>query len=271
MRNRILVSIVGVPVLLLTLLVFPLIFTPILVAILSMIASFEISRALGLRHMRIRLYSMLLAAAVPFWAYTGEMPFAAFCTLLLYVVLVFVEALGSRYMVDMTKVGAVFFFCLIAPYFLSSIVRIGATPLRDAYILLPLAIPFLTDSTAMFSGMLFGKHKLAPSISPKKTREGSLGGVIGGVVLTLLYGLVVSMILDVSVNYFYLAIYGLFGSAISQLGDLCFSYIKRQNNLKDFGTIFPGHGGVLDRFDSVIFCAPLVEMLIILLPAFRQG
>ncbi len=270
MRNRMLVTIVGVPVLLLALLVFPLIFTPVLVAILSIIASFEISRAFGLRHLRVRLYSMLLAAAVPFWAYTGEPPFAAFCALLLFVVLVFVEALGSRYMVDMTKVGAVFFLSLVASYFLSSIVRIGAAPLRDAYILLPLAIPFLSDSIAMFSGMFFGKHKLAPSISPKKTREGSIGGLLGGIVGALVYGLVVSAILSLSVNYLYLAVYGLLGSAISQLGDLSFSYIKRQNNLKDFGSIFPGHGGVLDRFDSVIFCAPLLEMLIIMMPAFWQ-
>ena len=70
-----------------------------------------------------------------------------------------------------------------------------------------------------------------------------------------------------TVNYLYLALYGALGSAISQMGDLSFSYIKRQYGIKDFGNIFPGHGGVLDRFDSVIFCAPLIELLLRFLPA----
>lgn len=271
MRNRILVSIAGIPVLLFVLLVLPPIYTPILISALAMVASYETSRALGVKQFRMQAYSILLAGAVPFWVYYGEGPLPALCGLLLYVILLFAAALPSHYTVEIGLIGGVFFFSVFAPYFLSSIVRIGLNPLRSGYILVPLVIPFLSDAMAMFSGMLFGKHKLAPDISPKKTREGSIGGLIGGTLGILLYGSVIHFILGAEVNYLYLAIYGVLGSAISQFGDLSFSYVKRQHNIKDFGSIFPGHGGVLDRFDSVIFCAPVIEILIILIPAFRMG
>ena len=76
--------------------------------------------------------------------------------------------------------------------------------------------------------------------------------------------------MGVEVHFAALLLYGCLGSAVSQIGDLSFSYVKRQNRIKDFGTIFPGHGGVLDRFDSVIFCAPFIEVLIMVLPAFTR-
>ena len=268
LRNRVLVSLVGIPILLVVLLILPPIYTPILIALLAMIASYETSRALGVKQIRIQIYSMLLAAGVPFWVYYGEGKLPVLCALLLFVALLFLEALPSHYAVEVGVIGGVFFFSIFVPYFLSSIVRIGLNPLRHFYIMVPLLIPFLSDAIAMFSGMLFGKHKLAPDISPKKTMEGSIGGLLGGTIAVLLYGLILSQVTDIRVNLLYLAIYGLLGSAISQIGDLSFSYVKRQNGIKDFGTIFPGHGGVLDRFDSVIFCAPFIEILILLIPAF---
>lgn len=261
----------GVPVLLLVLLVLPSIYTPVLIAALAMVASYETSRAMGVRQIRIQVYSVILAGAVPFWVYYGEGSFPALCALLLYVILLFAEALPSRYTVEVGLIGGVFFFSVFVPYFLSSIVRIGHSPHRLWYVLVPLLIPFISDSMAMFSGMLFGKHKLAPAISPKKTIEGSVGGLLGGLMGVLLYGLILSLVTPVEVNYAYLAIYGLFGSAVSQIGDLSFSYVKRQNGIKDFGSVFPGHGGVLDRFDSVIFCAPFIEIMIMLIPAFTLG
>lgn len=270
LRNRIIVSLVGVPILLLVLLILPPIYTPIAIAILALIASYETSRALKVKQFRVKAYSMILAAAVPFWVYFGEQPLPALCALFLYVVLLFVEALPSQYEVQVGLIGGVFLFSVFVPYFLSSIVRIGLNPLHHCYILVPLLIPFLSDAVAMFTGMLVGKNKLAPEISPKKTREGSLGGLLGSTIAVMIYGLIVSRIATVQVNYLYLMIYGLLGSAVSQIGDLSFSYVKRQNGIKDFGMVFPGHGGVLDRFDSVIFCAPLIEILIIIIPAFTR-
>ena len=87
----------------------------------------------------------------------------------------------------------------------------------------------------------------------------------------LLYGLGVHLVTGATANYYFLAVYGLLGGIMTQIGDLAFSYIKRTRKIKDFSGLLPGHGGVLDRFDSVIFCAPLVELLIHYFPAFRLG
>ena len=136
-----------------------------------------------------------------------------------------------------------------------------------ALIVLPFEVAFLSDAFALFAGMAFCKHKLAPELSPKKTVEGAVGGFAGAIICTVIYGAVLQFGFSMQVNYLYLVIYGALGSIVSQLGDLSFSYIKREYGIKDFGNIFPGHGGVLDRFDSVIFCAPLIELLIQFLPA----
>lgn len=125
--------------------------------------------------------------------------------------------------------------------------------------------PFVTDVFAYFTGVFFGKHKLIKEISPKKTIEGSIGGTIFGTLSFLLFGFVVSLITqhfdalpDLVPNYFILACNGLIVSVFSQIGDLTTSWIKREHGIKDYGRIFPGHGGVMDRFDSVLMTAPLL-------------
>ncbi len=118
---------------------------------------------------------------------------------------------------------------------------------------------FGTDIMAYFSGYLFGKHKLCPKISPKKTIEGSIGGIIGSVVLSGLFG------------YFFAPevllhclIIGALGGIVSQFGDLTASIFKRKMGIKDYGNLIPGHGGILDRFDSVLFTGPMVYYYIVL-------
>lgn len=120
---------------------------------------------------------------------------------------------------------------------------------------------WITDIFAYFTGILFGSHKLSPVISPKKTVEGSLGGIILCTLSFAVYGLVLNNILNVSTNIYMYSVLGFFSSLVSQLGDLIMSAIKRKNNVKDYGTLFPGHGGVLDRFDSVIAVAPVIYLL----------
>ena len=115
-------------------------------------------------------------------------------------------------------------------------------------------------------GTLFGKHKLCPIISPKKTVEGLIGGLVLAVVGMVVYGLILQFGFKFKVNYFYVVIYGLLGALGGVFGDLSFSVIKRQTGIKDYGHLIPGHGGILDRFDSVIVVAPLVEALLLLMP-----
>ena len=119
---------------------------------------------------------------------------------------------------------------------------------------------FGTDIMAYFSGYLLGKHKLCPKISPKKTIEGSIGGILGSVILSGLFG------------YFFMPevlihcmIIGVLGGIVSQFGDLTASVFKRKMGIKDYGNLIPGHGGILDRFDSVLFTGPMVYYYIVLI------
>lgn len=115
-----------------------------------------------------------------------------------------------------------------------------------------------SDTFAYFAGRAFGRHKLIPKISPKKTIEGAVGGAIAGMILFPVFGLVLSCVTDCGVNYILLSVLGLIAALVSQLGDLIMSAIKRNYDIKDFGNLFPGHGGFLDRFDSTLTVAPLL-------------
>jgi phosphatidate cytidylyltransferase len=103
-------------------------------------------------------------------------------------------------------------------------------------------------------------------ISPHKTVEGAIGGLAVTIVAMLIYSLILSAGLHFKVNYFYAIIYAILGTGASMVGDLTFSVIKRQTKIKDYGSLLPGHGGILDRFDSTAMVAPLVEMLLLLIP-----
>ena len=118
------------------------------------------------------------------------------------------------------------------------------------------------DTCAYCVGMLFGKRKLAPVLSPKKSIEGAIGGVVGAAVLGAVYAMLVDQYISMENAPVYFAIICAVGAVISQFGDLIASGIKRQHQIKDYGKLIPGHGGILDRFDSVIFTAPMIYVLI---------
>ncbi|MBQ1389320.1 MAG: CDP-archaeol synthase [Clostridia bacterium] len=137
------------------------------------------------------------------------------------------------------------------------------------YVVISLAIPWFSDGGAYFGGSALGKHKLCPKISPKKTVEGAVTGLISGMFIPMIAGVIFTLISfkdSYHVNYINFAIIGLFVSVISILGDLSFSLIKRSCGIKDYGSLIPGHGGMLDRFDSVIFAAPLIMIMDMILP-----
>lgn len=119
-----------------------------------------------------------------------------------------------------------------------------------------------TDTGAYFAGRAFGKHKLIPKVSPKKTVEGAIGGVLCSVLLSCLYLAFLRNVIDIAyvggASYLGMSVLAVIASVFSQIGDLTASGIKRDCGVKDFGTILPGHGGIMDRFDSVVFIAPMV-------------
>lgn len=270
MFKRVMVAVVCVPIIFVVFFILPPIFLPIFISALSAIALHEVLWSTGfVKNAWISGLSIALAGVIPFWVYIGEGMRSALCGIFIYFVAIFVVAISSHYSVTMEKMGGAFFFAMLIPYFLSTFVRLDKMELGKYYLLLPMVVAFTSDAFALFAGMAFGKHKLAPELSPKKTLEGAVGGFLGAVACSLVYGAVMQFGFQLTVSYPLLTLYGALGSVVSQLGDLSFSYIKRQYGLKDFGNILPGHGGVLDRFDSVIFCCPLLEILILFLPALR--
>lgn len=140
-----------------------------------------------------------------------------------------------------------------AVFFSYHIGLIGMMPEVKILVWLVVITAFGTDICAYFSGVFLGKHKLCPVISPKKTWEGAVGGVLGSVILSGLFGLIFIRPLLI-----HCLIIGFAGSIISMFGDLTASVFKRKMGIKDYGNLIPGHGGILDRFDSVLFTGPVV-------------
>ncbi|MDD6159967.1 MAG: phosphatidate cytidylyltransferase, partial [Oscillospiraceae bacterium] len=135
-------------------------------------------------------------------------------------------------------------------------------------VLLAVILAFITDGGAYFAGVFLGKHRGITQVSPNKSLEGYIGGFVTGIIFAVLYGVVISAITKLPVNYLSLVLCGFIGALVTELGDLSFSLIKRQNGVKDYGNLLPGHGGMLDRFDSMLFCGPAVLFIVTLLPVF---
>lgn len=170
---------------------------------------------------------------------------------ILFALIVF---LHERY--SLIDIALTVFGILYVPFLFSFIVLTRSLP-GGVFFIWIIFIAWSTDTFAYFSGLMMGKHKLLPAISPKKTVEGSIGGIIGCVVATVLYGMFVNIHIS-SIPLYHFVIIGILNGIISQIGDLGASAIKRFVGIKDYGVIMPGHGGVLDRFDSILFVAPTV-------------
>ena len=267
MKTRIITAAVLVPLLLLVLYAAPKIVTVILFSLLCAFSAVELLYNTGLvKHFRLVIYTVIAAAFVPVWCYFGMSKSWALVMLLLFVVLLFMETMLSGMKIRFDKICICIAGGFLIPFLLSSLVRIITPDGGRYYILIPFVVAFLSDTGAYFIGCRFGRHKLAPLISPKKSVEGVFGGIAFAVVGMLLYLLVVQSFFHVTVSYGYALVYGILGSAIGVFGDLCFSVIKRQAGIKDYGNLFPGHGGVLDRFDSMLLVSPLIELLLDILP-----
>ena len=225
----------------------------IVVALISATAVLELIRALGLlRKWFLCAPALLTAAVVPFCQNDWEFP-------------VYCQETTFK------EVGMLYSMVVLIPSALQTLVS-----LRDLsenhgmfYVLIAVLSAWVADAGAYFAGTFFGKHKLCPTISPKKTVEGAMGGVVVNVIVMLLCGVLFTEFYyqgAARASYLVLGIIGFFGAILSILGDLSFSLIKRSCHIKDFGQVIPGHGGILDRFDSVIFTAPFVYLLVSYLP-----
>lgn len=268
MLKRIITAVVAIA------LFFPVLYfshTPVFAAVLSvlsLVATLEMLRCTGLwRKWCLTVPLALCAVALPLVAWWVEVQMAvAYVAVLVMVALAlyaFAVMTFSRGRITLQDVSISLTSCfyIIAAFTALSLLRYSVHLGKYVYLICFIGA-WVTDTFAYFTGRFFGKHKLIPDVSPQKTVEGSVGGMLFCVLGLLLYGFIVHIIDgDVTVNYVMLGISGVFVSLVSQVGDLLMSAIKRTYGIKDYGKLFPGHGGVLDRFDSVLAVA-LVLLLI---------
>lgn len=267
MLKRTIVALVLAPVLIVVVLFAPEIVTAVFVAAFSAIAAYELLYGTKLiTEGRLLFYTMAMAFLVPLWSYFGRSHVAAVLGILVFYILLFSDLMISDLKISFSKAAMCVVAGLVIPFMFSSLVRILCMEKGRYFILVPFVAAFMSDIGAYLVGCSIGKHKLCPVISPKKTVEGLVGGIVFAALGMVLYGFILQHFFDLKVNYICVAVYGLVGSLFGVFGDLSFSVIKRQTGIKDYGNIFPGHGGILDRFDSVIVVAPLIEALLILIP-----
>ena len=280
MKTRVITALVGIVVLVLVMLTFNTMVFNLVVAAVALIGMHEVYAALGFDRKDWLLYAVqvpytLLVMLSSYQKPRGAVMAASFALILFYCIYLVVRN-GT---VSYQKVSGLLMFSGIIVFCFYSLIHLKVLLPVEQYsydaiffILLILCFAWGGDTCAYFAGRAFGKHKLCPKVSPKKTVEGAVGGVLGtmlfGVIITVVYSVVADRTeaftrsnIGVSM-YLIIALLGVVAAVLGIYGDLFASVVKRQCGIKDYGTIFPGHGGILDRFDSVMFIAPFVSMVI---------
>lgn len=273
MKQRIISSAAGLMILAVVFALFDTIVLNIAVAIIIVMALYELIEAAGQKRNPTSLVALILGFVIPFFStrllnnilasVCFVFSLALFCMLLKYHQTVRVEQLGF-----------VFFFTMLIGFAITCFVY-----MRDIFgvvigfygMLVSLGGAWLSDTGAYFFGIAFGRHKLAPEISPKKTVEGVFGGIVVALISQLIIAFAYAQVCryygtPIEIHYLRLVLVSPLISLISVIGDLSASVMKRQFGIKDFGNIMPGHGGVLDRFDSVLLVVPFVYNLFLYAP-----
>ncbi|MBQ9341775.1 MAG: phosphatidate cytidylyltransferase [Lachnospiraceae bacterium] len=231
--------------------------------LLSLIGQFELYRAVKIEKSLFAYSGYFITTGYYINLYMDIIKDPLIFIILTVLVFMFIYVF-KYYKYDITLAGLAFLGVYYVPVMLSFIYRVRMHGYHGFFFVwLIMIASWGADTCAYIIGMLFGKHKLAPVLSPKKSIEGAIGGVVGASLIALLDAFLMTRYSDIS-DYELLisVIVTICGALMSIFGDLAASAIKRNHDVKDFGNLIPGHGGVLDRFDSVIFTAPLVYVLV---------
>ena len=281
MKTRVITAIVGIIVLIGVMFTFNTLIFNLVIAAITLIAVHEIYSALGFEKKDWLMY----AALVPYTLLVMTSNYMVMRRLVMPVSFVLVTFYAIYLVVrngtiSYQKASGLLMFSGIVIFCFYSFIRLKELLPVEQYgydavffILLILCFAWGGDTCAYFAGRAFGKHKLCPVVSPKKTVEGAVGGVLG----TMVFGVLVTVIYSIAADrmeeftrsnigvsmYVIIALLACVAAVLGIYGDLFASVVKRQCGIKDYGTIFPGHGGILDRFDSVMFIAPFVTMVVI--------
>ena len=269
MKTRIITAVVGLGVLAVVLGFFDTFLFDLVLSAICLIAIHEVFSAMGFGKKQWYLYAAAVPLTLLVMLSTSQMvrglllP-AAFLTVLFYNVcqIAHVKTLDFGKLTGFIYFSGVITFCFYSLIHLKRMLPFAEYRYDAIYfILLILCFAWGGDTAAYFAGRAFGRHKLAPIVSPHKTVEGAVGGLAGGVLGMIVFRIVFFFVTVEPLPIGWCMVIGLVGAFMGQLGDLSFSIIKRQFGIKDYGRLLPGHGGVLDRFDSVIFAAPVVWMI----------
>lgn len=268
MLKRTITAIVSVCILLPVLFISDTIALPTAIAVVSVIALYEIYKCIGVsKKYYFCIPAYIFAFAAPFLIrYCEKKIFLAVAfiygaTYLLYLFMITVCLKGT---VKFSKTTELFGSGLYIIAALNSLIYIRDLDNGGEYLYLLIFIgAWVTDTFAYFTGMLVGKHKLIPEVSPKKTIEGSIGGTLFCALSFVVFGIIVDNFFGMNANLIFLAISGVIVSIVAQMGDLIMSLIKREYGIKDYGKLFPGHGGILDRFDSILSVSLILAIICI--------
>ncbi len=258
-------AVLGVPILVFS----EHIFFSVAAGLLCLCCVWEMLRVMGLsKKYAVCVPSYIIAAVLPifghktFFAAGEQLNYILIAAIVMFMLLIYLNFVavfsgGTVKTSDASHAFAMLFY-IIASFV--SIVVLRYIPYGNIIYLMVFLIAWVSDGAAYFVGTFLGKHKLAPEISPKKTVEGAIGGVIFAIIGAIVFGVIVSKVEPtLAPNYLRLALIGGVLSVIAQLGDLWASLIKREYGVKDYSNILPGHGGIFDRFDSVLaVCVPLM-------------
>lgn len=267
MLKRIITAIVALALLIPVLWFSDTIVFPIAVSLLCSVASYEMLKCIGeWKNPGLSITVLLFALGMPIAArYANNYIFPLFLLLLCYIIIY--SVIGYK-KTDVSGTGLTFYemFTVIAGFTLLVAVR----DLRPHMYLIIFVAAWMTDTFAYFTGYFLGRHKLCPDISPKKTVEGAIGGVVGAVLGSLALALIMNKcgVNDGGFSYLEAALIAIPLSLVGQIGDLAASLAKRHFGVKDYGNIFPGHGGVMDRFDSIL---PITVMIYIIISVFESA
>ena len=263
MLKRIITAIIGLALLAVVFIYSDTVVLPIVFGLMALVGVYEMLGCIGMRKnllVSACMYLLTAASVVLTVFVTKHSFFVAIYSSLLFCALtvIFASSVFSEGKIPVDKACIAFTTgAYIITGFVSIILLRSVAHGREVFLLVFLA-PWITDTFAYFGGYLFGRHKLIPSVSPKKTVEGAISGTVFCTLVCFLYGYGLEKLFEKTYALYMFAVMGFLISLVSQIGDLIFSLIKRRYGIKDYGIVFPGHGGVLDRFDSVIATAPLL-------------